>query len=111
MRTNGEMRVQIILDGGLDGRGEPLPPAVEWSEAVPCHIAERGEASWTEYEDGACRRAGYSVLAEPRLVAGALPPCAPVRRVRLSRLGEELGEFAVAGASPLETQGRLRITV
>ena len=55
------------------------------------------------YEDGEFRQASFTILVE------CIP--FPYNRVKLERMGENLGEYRVMNAEPLTTVGRTQIVV
>lgn len=104
MRTNGTL-TYAIYNGtyALDDNGEAIDTQVTWSEPLPCSIKSVTDDRVGRYEDGEFRQASYEIMIE-------MQPF-PYNRVRLERLGEDLGEHRVISAEPLVTVGRTLIKV
>lgn len=91
MRTNGTLTYKIAdasNASGFNEDGEPIKETVQWSDAVPCFIQTNTHNERGTYQDGHFTQAQYIVLAERGKVA-------KTDRVRLTRSGADLGEFAV----------------
>jgi hypothetical protein len=103
MMTNGTIQYQVTTGGGKDLRGNPIPVVTDWTEAVECGIKENHYSNNGTYVDGKFTMASYEVLVE-EAPAG-------VKRVKLTRAGVALGEFAIQGVRPLTNVGRVKIVV
>lgn len=107
MRTNGTLQYQILSQGGIDANGEPIEPTETWSDAVACSIKTNSDNRKGVYEDGEFRMASFIVLLE----ADASRDFVSIKRIKLSRGAETLGEYRVICSEPLVTQGRFQIMV
>ena len=105
MRHNGLVWVQAVSGGGVNADGEPVPCLESWGEALDCLIRTNTDNRKGKYVDGEFRAASFTVLLEGRAC-----PCS-IRRVRLQRACEALGEYDVISVEPLFTVGRMQITV
>lgn len=103
MRTNGTLRYEILVEGGVNDYGEPDPAHSEWSEPIDCHIKTNSDNRLGRYEDGIFRMASFTIMIELEKF--------PYNRIKLERLGEALGEYEVINAEPLTSVGRTKITV
>lgn len=103
MRTNGTLKYQITTEGGLNEFGEPIKAQTTWSEATPCSIKTNKDTRKGKYEDGEFRQASFIILIELEKF--------PHNRIKLERLGEDLGEYSILSAEPLTTVGRTQIMV
>lgn len=103
MRYNGTLRYEILAGGGTDEFGEPIEAQSSWSDPLPCSIKTNNDNRRGKYEDGEFRQASFTILVE----------CVPFphNRVKLERLGENLGEYGVMSAEPLTSVGRTQIVV
>lgn len=105
MRYNGTLKYQTLTENGqVNEYGEPVAAQVSWSDPVPCSIKTNSDTRKGRYEDGEFRMASFTVLIEYREGFAA-------ERVKLERLGEDLGEFQVISVEPLTTVGRIQIMV
>lgn len=105
MRYNGTLKYQTLTENGqMNEYGEPVAAQVSWSDPVPCSIKTNSDTRKGKYEDGEFRMASFTVLIE--CVAGFAAD-----RVKLERLGEDLGEYRVLSVEPLATVGRIKIMV
>lgn len=102
---NGTYQTRSLIQQGdeTDNHGRPTPATEEWSEPRPCCVQTISDNRVGAYADGVFRQASFYVLVEPQSF--------PHRRIRLTRLGEELGEFDVINAEPLMAVGALKIMV
>lgn len=107
MRTNGTLQYQILSSGIIDDNGEPIAPTETWSDAVACSIKTNSDNLKGVYEDGEFRMASFIVLLE----ADASRDFVSIKRIKLSRGAETLGEYRVICSEPLVTQGRFQIMV
>lgn len=103
MIYNGTLRYEILAEGGINEWGEPIEAQSTWSEAIPCSIKTNSDNRKGQYEDGEFRQASFTILIE----------CIhfPYNRIKLERMGENLGEYRVMSAEPLTTVGRTQIVV
>ena len=93
----------LNADEVLSEWGEPIKAQSAWSEAIPCSIKTNSDNRKGRYEDGEFRQASFTILVE------CIP--FPYNRVKLERMGENLGEYRVMNAEPLTTVGRTQIVV
>lgn len=107
MRTNGKLQYQILSPGGIDDNGEPIAPTETWSDAIACSIKTNSDNRKGAYEDGEFRMASFIVLLE----ADAKQNFESIKRIKLVRGDETLGEYRVICSEPLVTQGRFQIMV
>ena len=107
MRTNGTLQYQVLSPGGIDDNGEPIAPTETWSDAIACSIKTNSDNRKGVYEDGEFRMASFIVLLE----ADAKQNFEIIKRIKLSRDAETLGEYRVICSEPLATQGRFQIMV
>lgn len=103
MRTNGTLQYETVAAGGFDDYGEPIAATAAWSDPLPCRITANSDNRRGSYDGGEFRTASFSVLVE---LADF-----PHHTVRLTRLGEPMGDYRVMSAEPLAAVGRTRITV
>lgn len=106
MRYNGLLNYQNELSDSeeLNEYGEiATVQSPSWSDDIPCSIKTNTDTRKGHYEDGEFRQASYTILIEFAEFNA--------KRVKLSRLGEELGEFRVLSVEPLSTVGRVQILV
>ena len=105
MRVNGTIQLLTTAPSGENEFGEPIPATSTWSDPVPASINANSDTRKGKYEDGNFRQASYVVLLEEQ------PLPTNLRRIRLERHGEDLGEHDVLNIVPLTTVGRIQITV
>lgn len=108
MRTNG-LLVYLLsaAQGSFNEDGEPIAGAELWSDPIPCSIRTVTNTSQGRYEDGKFNQYSYEVLVEPsELLFNAV-----LNRVRLRRLGVDLGEYAVQGLPEATALDRVKIVV
>ena len=103
MRTNGTLRYEILINGGVNEYGEPVPARSEWSEPIDCSIKTNSDNRIGRYEDGVFRMASFTIMIELAKF--------PYNSIKLERLGEYLGEYKILNAEPLTSVGRTKITV
>lgn len=105
MRYNGHLKCQTLTgDGQMNEYGEPVAAQASWGDPVPCSIKTNSDTRKGKYEDGEFRQASFIVLIE--CVAGFTAD-----RIKLERLGEDLGEYRVLSVEPLTSVGRIQIMV
>lgn len=107
MRTNGTLQYQTLSASSLDENGEPIASRESWSEPIACNIKTNSDNRIGRYEDGEFRVASYTVLLE----ADAQKQYDSIKRVRLFRGAESLGEHRVICSESLSGHGRFQITV
>lgn len=105
MRYNGFLQYQIVSQSEeLNEYGEiDTAQSVSWSNEIPCSIKTNTDTRKGKYEDGEFRQAFFTILIEISPINA--------KRIRLSRLGEDLGEYRVISIEPLVTVGRVQIMV
>lgn len=105
MRYNGVLQYQIVSQSEeLNEYGEiAIDQSVSWSEDIPCSIKTNIDTRRGKYEDGEFRQASFNILIEVSSI--------DAKRVRLTRLGEDLGEYRILSVEPLTTVGRILIMV
>lgn len=104
MRYNGNIRYLLTTDDSLNEYGELVAAPETWSDPTPCSIKTNSDTRKGVYEDGQFRQASFTVLVE-------LASIAEVKRVRIERLGEDLGEYQVMSIEPLSLMNRTQIIV
>lgn len=110
MRTNGTLQYEIVTGGGVNEYGEPVAPETTWCDPIRCSIKANTDTRRGRYEDGIFRQASFVVLIE-RNAHRDIDVIADIKRVRLVRDGESLGEYFVLSIVPLSTVGRVQIDV
>ena len=110
MRTNGTLQYEIITGGGVNNDGEPIAPVTSWSDPIRCSIHANTDSRRGRYEDGLFRQASFVVLIE-RNAHFEVDVIADIKRVRLTRGCEPLGEYFVLSVVPAESVGRIQIDV
>ena len=105
MRYNGNLQYLIVSEGGgLNEYGEPDTQQQEsWSDQIPCSIKTNHDNRIGTYEDGEFWQASFLILIEVSAF--------DAKRIKLERLGENLGEYRVKSVEPLTTVGRIQILV
>lgn len=103
MRCNGYIKRFLSQDEAIDEFGEPVAQQTSWSDPIPCSIKTNNDTRKGKYEDGEFRQASFIILIESESF--------DAERVKLSRLGEELGEYRIMSVEPLVTVGRTQIMV
>lgn len=104
MRTNGYLQIKVVVGGGLNDDGEPIPAGTDWGEKIPCSIKTLTDSRKGRYDDGEFRIASFEILIEE--IKDFNPP-----HVKLNRYDVDLGEFTVQSVEPLKTVGRVKIQV
>lgn len=107
MRTNGTLQYQTLSSGVIDDNGEPIAPTEQWSDAIACSIKTNSDNRKGVYEDGEFRIASFIILLE----TDAQKNYESIKRIKLMRGAEALGEYRVICSEPLVTQGRFQIMV
>jgi hypothetical protein len=107
MRTNGTLQYQVLSPGGVDDNGEPIAPTETWSNAIDCSIKTNSDNRKGAYEDGEFRMASFIILLEEDAKQNFIG----IKRIKLMRGAEALGEYRVICSEPLVTQGRFQIMV
>lgn len=107
MRTNGKLQYQIHSHPTVDDNGEPAASVSAWSADIACCLKTNSDNRKGVYEDGEFRVASLTVLLE----ADAKQQFQDIKRVKLWRGAEYLGEYRVLSSEPLTTQGRFQIIV
>lgn len=110
MRANGTLQYEIIQDGGVNTFGEPLDSVATWSEPIRCSVNANSDNRRGIYEDGTFRQATWVVLIE-RNAHRDINVINDIKRVKLARGNESLGEYFVMSVTPLDTVGRVKIIV
>lgn len=102
--SNGTYSFLSIVDGGgTDELGRPIQPKAEWSIPRPCQIQTASENRMARNDDGVYTKASFILLVD-------LQPF-PYERIKLERMGENLGEFDVISAEPLEAVQQTKVVV
>lgn len=105
MRYNGTLQIlEVTKENGTDEYGEPIAAQTAWGDPIPCSVRTSSDTRKGKYEDGEYRHSSFIVLIEWRDGFSA-------DRIRLERLGEDLGEYGVLSVEPLSTVGRIQIMV
>ena len=110
MRVNGSMQYEIVTGGGVNEYGEPIVSASTWSESIPCSISTNTDTRRGRYEDGLFRQASFCILIE-RQANRAIDVFTDIKRVRLMRGVEMLGDYFVLQVIPADSVGRVQIDV
>lgn len=110
MRTNGTLQYEIITGGGVNEFGEPIAPETSWSQPIRCSIRTNTDTRRGRYEDGLFRQASFIVMIESN-AHRKFDVIADIKRVRLVRGKELLGEYFVLSVVTAETVGRVQIDV
>jgi len=104
MRANGTLKYLTLTESDLNDYGEISGSASqEWSDAIPCSIKVNSDTRKGTYEDGEFRQASYVILIELSQFNA--------ERIKIERLGEDLGEHRVLSVEPLISVGRVQILV
>lgn len=106
MRTNGTLSFEVISEEHFDEFGEIVTTEAQWSEPIDCLIKTNSDTRRGAYEDGEFRQASFTILVEL-----SETPFSAATRLRLTRLGEELGDYRVLSLEPQTTVGRMQIIV
>lgn len=104
MRTNGYLYILEVTGGGIDLNGEPISTTEEWSDAIPCNIATNQDSQKGKYENGVFRQASFTILTDI-VISGV------VKRVKLERFDEDLGEYDIMSVVKVPGMGRTKIVV
>lgn len=107
MRTNGTLQYQTLSEPVLNEDGEPVASQETWSADIACSIKTNSDNRKGIYEDGEFRVASFQVLLE----ADADQPFDSIKRVKLVRGAEPLGEYRVLSSEHIVTHGRFLIIV
>lgn len=110
MRTNGTLQYEITTGGGVNEYGEPIAPETTRCDPIRCSIHANTDTRRGRYEDGVFRQASFVVLIE-RNAHRDIDVIADIKRVRLVRGRESLGEYFVLSVVPAESVGRVEIDV
>lgn len=106
MRKNGTLSYEIISPGSCrNNKGEPIKADAEWCKPVPCSIKTNSDNRKGKYEDGVFRQASFVILIETQNFPN------DIKRLRITRYTENLGEHDIISIEPLLTVGRIQITV
>lgn len=105
MRKNGFLTYEFTHPGRINEDGEPISDFVEWSQPIPCSIKTNSDNRLGKYEDGVFRQASFVVLTETIVFPE------DIKRVHLTRLNEDLGEYGIISMEALLTVGRIKILV
>lgn len=106
MRINGSFSYEVTSPGGVNRHGEPIAATTAWSDPINCSIKANYDTRKGKYEDGKFRQASFVVLIESREI-----DMASIKRLRIMRGRENLGEYDVLSIEPLTSVGRIQITV
>lgn len=110
MRTNGTLQYEITTGGGVNEYGEPIAPKTTWCDPIRCSIRVNTDTRRGRYEDGVFRQSSFCVLIE-RNAHRNIDVFADIKRVRLVRGVESLGEHFVLSVLPSDSVGRIQIDV
>lgn len=107
MRENGIVRYKCtVRTEPIDANGDPRQADVAWSDPLPCLVRTVSESRKEAYVDGEYRAVSMEVLVE-----STQPYCMCADSVKITRKGENLGEFRVIRTERLDTVGRIKILV
>lgn len=104
MRANGTLQYLKTAAASKNEYGEPIPAQTSFSKPYRCSIKTNSDNRKGVYEDGVFRQASFSVLLESQKLE-------EFNRVRLTRDGEDLGEYQVMSREQLKSVGRISILV
>lgn len=104
MRANGTLQYLTTTPASKNEYGEPIPAHTSLSKPFRCSIKTNSDNRKGVYEDGLFRQASFSVLLESQKLE-------EFNRVRLTRDGEDLGEYQVMSREQLKSVGRISILV
>ena len=110
MRTNGTLQYEITTPGGVNEYGEPIASQTSWCDPIRVSINANTDTRRGRYEDGQFRQASFTVLIE-RNAHLDIDVISDIKRVRLVRGRESLGEYFVLSCAPCDTVGRFQIIV
>lgn len=110
MRTNGTLEYEIIGGVSVNEFDEPIAPEKSWCEPIRCSINVNTDNRRGVYEDGIFRQASFCVLIE-RNAHLDIDAISDIKRVRLTRGREWLGEYFVMSVTPCDSVGRVQIIV
>lgn len=130
MRTNGTLEPAIIAEA-INDYGETCESTTMWGDANACCITTNTDTRIGKYEDGEFRMSAYTILltattpffdalvSESGDIVMTQDDKAIVvkiegfnlERVRLTRYGEDLGEFRVQSYEIFPRVGRIQIRV
>jgi hypothetical protein len=100
---NGTIEAKAKAGGGFDEDGYPVKPEEIFGVPIPCNVQVNKRNNLGKQNGNTFKIASYIVLIEPQPFEA--------ERVRLNRLGKDLGEFSVMFTEWLEAVGALRIVV
>nr|DAL02894.1 MAG TPA: hypothetical protein [Caudoviricetes sp.] len=110
MRTNGTIQYEITTPGGVNEYGEPIASVTTWCDPIRCSIHANTDTRRGRYEDGLFRQSSFCVLIE-RNAHLDIDVISAIKRVRLVRGHESLGEHFVLAVVPCDSVGRVQIDV
>lgn len=102
--NNGYYQFELNIGGGEDEQGRPLQTTAQWSTPAPCRISTNNDNRRARNEDGTFHDATYTMTFDGLLSF-------PYKRVRLERLGEQLGEYKVVSSEQLEAVQATRVVL
>lgn len=104
------MQYEMVNGGGVNEYGEPVAASTSWSDPIRCSISTNTDTRRGRYEDGIFRQASFVVMIE-RNAHRDIDVIADIKRIRLVRGREPLGEYFVLSVVPLDSVGRIQINV
>ena len=100
---NGFISAMIKTDGRLDENGNPVRLSDVFEEPIPCNITTNKKNNLGKQNGNTFTIASYEVLIDLQPFEAGL--------VRLTRHGQNLGDFSVLWIEYLEAVGAVKIVV
>ena len=101
--VNGKITAKVKSGGGIDGEGNPVKPSESWGDPIYCSITVNKRNNLGKQNGNSFTVASYEILIGPQPFTA--------ERVKLERLGKNLGEFSVMFTEYLEAVGAIKIVV
>jgi len=101
--VNGSIRAARKTGGGLDKNGNPIKLSEKWTKVMDGRVTAIQANNLKIQNGNAYADASYEILIEERPFSYG--------RIKITRLGEYLGEFSVLSVEKLEAAGMVKIIV
>ncbi|MDR1197534.1 MAG: hypothetical protein LBK94_00785 [Prevotellaceae bacterium] len=101
--VNGIIYPIIKTGGGIDENGNPAQPSETFGEPIPCRIKTNKRNNLGKVDGNRFVVASYEVLIDIQPFSA--------NKVKLERLGNNLGNFSVISTDPLDVVKAIRILV
>jgi hypothetical protein len=131
---NGKIAAKVKSGGGIDENRHPIEPSQSWSRPVACRITTNHRNNLGKQNGNSFIAASYEILIESDLYPSLFlsdednefisTECGQIvdlnesnftdaafERVRLFRLGSDLGEFSILWTEVLDAVGQIKIVV